>query len=57
MCWKESVGVDNQPIESVNEEDIKKYEIVEGLDMTCFKSTTLEQVGKWKIIMNFFKNI
>lgn len=72
MCWKESVGTNNQPIVSMNEEDIKKLETVEGQDMTYFKPTALEQVRKWKkmseegsrsqattgkIIMNFFKNL
>lgn len=50
MCWKESVGMDNRPGGSVNEQDIEKLEKIEGQDMTCFKSTTLEQVGKWKKI-------
>lgn len=34
----------------MNEQDIEKLEKIEGQDMTCFKSTTLEQVGKWKKI-------
>lgn len=47
MCRKESVGKDNNPRGSTSEEEIRKLKAVEGEDMSCLKTTTLEQVGGW----------
>lgn len=42
MCWKNSVGSDNHLVGGYSEEDIQKLEVVEGEDMSCLKSATLE---------------
>lgn len=42
------MGNDNRPVGSYCEKDIQKLEAVKGQAMSCFKSTTFKQVGKWK---------
>lgn len=42
------VGKDNYQEDGINEEEIQKLEQIEGEDMSCLRTATLEHVGKWK---------
>lgn len=48
MGWKQSLGKDNYQEDDENEEEIRKLEAIEVEDMSCLRTVTLEQVGKWK---------
>lgn len=48
MGWKQSVGKDNDQEEDGDTPEVQKLVAVEGEDMSCLRTATLEQVGKWK---------